>query len=172
VPSRGHNQSGIKRVKNDVWKKTEKKMAAFPNRLKSSTFVPAVTMSLKAGVNTYAYVLNQPLIAIDSFGLASVLPPLNPDKALDGLVKDRGPSELGMLFGEACASHCTRMKNPRRDPSDVATEICDELLPPLYIGRPEGHKIMLSCRSHCLKRYTDKCPKDPAACLSPLATSS
>jgi hypothetical protein len=117
---------------------------------------------LAGGKNTYGYVLQNPLFWIDPSGLKSK--PFGLDSAKK-FANDMGAESIGKMLGPICGANCTQMRNPRRNPEEVATDLCNELLLHFPTQNMQAGAAALQCRLTCLEVAKEKCDKKPGACL-------
>ena len=109
-------------------------------------------LGLRAGVNTFGYVSQQPLAYIDPLGLFDIKDwALKWWDKLPGKIRGKSVTNaIGTEAGRKCAKRCTELTNPKRNRDEVIIEICNELIPEEFSQRtPQGADVFFTCTETC-----------------------
>ena len=120
-------------------------------------YVESDPLGLHAGLNTYGYVTQDPLRRRDQYGLGFF-------DFLGHLWEHaRGDAGIGLaaeaygkMLGAQCAKDCKPF-NTRRDPLDIAIDICDKLQPNVQKDPFGGNDVLMTCAHECVRLVGKDC---------------
>jgi RHS repeat-associated protein len=120
-------------------------------------YVESDPTGLRAGLNTYAYVAQNPLARKDVYGLGFfdwIDHWWNGQKGHGGM--GIGAEAYGKILGAQCAKDCKPFRAPR-DKLLIAIDICDRLQPNVQKDPYTGGDVLLTCAHECVDLVEKNC---------------
>jgi RHS repeat-associated protein len=120
-------------------------------------YVESDPTGLRAGLNTYAYVAQNPLARKDVYGLGFfdwIDHWWNGQKGHGGM--GLGAEAYGKILGAQCAKDCKPFRAPR-DKLLIAIDICDRLQPNVQKDPYTGGDVLLTCAHECVDLVEKNC---------------
>ena len=116
-------------------------------------------IGIRGGLNTYVYVLGDPLRYVDVLGLAlGDLPSKKPEDLLKSPRPGQGMSAkaMGALYGAQCAQICLRTNAAWVVAN--ALRLCLEMIPAPVLASTLRNDVLFTCESTCKEQAPKICP--------------